>query len=371
MLSVLLAGLVGLIVFIYNNAANNSNDDDEVVAENVIVVPSVIGEGVADAEVDIRVAGFEVVIELQENEDIEPNLVFAQDPAAGEELEADSTITLFVSKAAETERVPRLEGLTQADAEQRLADLGLTNDVFGESSDIFDEGQVIRTEPPENTEVNTGSQVRLIVSQGPDQVEIPLLAGQQRNAATSILQQAQFGNLSFVDESSGSVPNGQVLRTEPPAGQRESLDTTIVIFVSSGPGQVQIPQLNGLSMEAAQEALTGDALQLVPEFVEQELPIGDENIGLVLGTNPGAGSTINQGTNVQVFIGIEGDEEPPEDGEDDPEDGDDTDPEDGDDTVPPEGGATTVPPEGGATTVPPEAGNNNGNGNNGNGNNGG
>ena len=368
MLSVLLAGLVGLIVFIYNNAANNSNDDDEVVAENVIVVPSVIGEGVADAEVDIRVAGFEVVIELQENEDIEPNLVFAQDPAAGEELEADSTITLFVSKAAETERVPRLEGLTQADAEQRLADLGLTNDVFGESSDIFDEGQVIRTEPPENTEVNTGSQVRLIVSQGPDQVEIPLLAGQQRNAATSILQQAQFNNLSFVDESSGSVPNGQVIRTEPPAGQRESLDTTIVIFVSSGPGQVQIPQLNGLSMEAAQEALTGDALQLVPEFVEQELPIGDENIGLVLGTNPGAGSTINQGTNVQVFIGIEGDEEPPEDGDDDPEDGDDTDPEDGDDTVPPEGGATTVPPEGGATTVPPEAGNNNGNGNNGNGN---
>ena len=339
MLSVLLAALVGLIVFIYNNTPESDDAEDEVALENVVAVPDVLGKSATEAEVDLRVAGFVVEPVLQENPDVEPNLVFDQDPKVGEEIEEGATVVIFISKAAETERVPRLEGLQLADAEARLAELGLTNDVDREPSEIFDEGQVIRSEPPENSEVNKGSQVLLIVSQGPDQVEIPIVAGLQVDAAFTAMQDAGFEeNVQIVEESSGSVPFGQVIRSEPPAGQRESIDSPITIFVSNGPGEVQVPQILNLSQEAAQQALTADDFQLVPEFIEQGLPAGDQRIGLVVGTNPGIGSTVSQGFTIQVFIGVENQETTTT-------------------TVPPE--ETTVPPD--QTTVPPEDGGGDGN----------
>ena len=344
MLAVLLAALVALIVFIYNNAPS-SDDEDDVVLENVAVVPDVVGLNASDAEVELRVAKFVVSTELQENPDIEPNEVFGQEPEAGSEIEEGSVVTIFISKSAEVERVPRLEGLTLEEAEDRLEALGLRNDVDREPSDVFPEGQVIRSEPPENAEVNKGSQVVLFVSQGPDQVEIPILAGQQVDAATTIMQDALFKNFQFTEENSGSVPFGQVIRSEPPAGQRESIDSAITIFVSRGPGEVQVPQILNLSREAAEQALTAEDLQLLPEFIEQPLPVGDERIGLVLGTNPGVGATVSQGFTVQVFIGVEGQETT---------------------TTEPENPDTTEP-ENPDTTEPENNGNGNGNGNGNNG----
>jgi serine/threonine-protein kinase len=242
---------------------------------------------------------------LEENPEIEPNFVFEQRPAAGEEIEEGSTVVILISKAAETLNVPRLERLALADAQARLTELGLTNDVDREFNELIPEGEVIRTEPPENTLVNKGSQVLLIVSNGPDQVEIPVLAGLQEADATAAMQAALFKSFQFQQENSGIVPQGQVIRSEPPAGQLESIDTTITIFVSAGPGEVQIPQIFGLSREAAEQALTTNDLQLVPEFLEQPVKPEDGGVGLVVNVNPGPGSTVRQGSTVQVWIGVE------------------------------------------------------------------
>ncbi len=310
MLALLLAGLVVLILYI--SSTFGASDDGEEAEPEVVTtpVPDVIDKTVTDAEVDLRVAGFEVVAELQENPDVEPNIVFAQDPGAGSEAEPGSTITIFVSKAAETERVPRLEGLSEEEANDRLVELGLTVDIRREASEIFEEGQVIRTEPGENAEVNKGTQVLLIVSTGPDQVEIPLLAGMDQATASSTLTGLNFSDVEFQSEGSGTVDVGRVIRSEPPAGQRESIDATIIVFISSGPAQVQVPAVVGLSREAAEAQLTGEDFQLVVQFVEQPLAPGDERIGLVVNTNPGPGSTVQQGSTIMVAIGVEQPEEP-------------------------------------------------------------
>ncbi len=60
------------------------------------------------------------------------------------------------------------------------------------------------------------------------------------------------------------------------------------------------------ALAAAEQALTADDFQLIPEFIEQPLPVGDQRIGLVLGTNPGIGARVSQGFTIQVFIGVEG-----------------------------------------------------------------
>ena len=112
-------------------------------------------------------------------------------------------------------------------------------------------------------------------------------------------------NVEIRSEGSATVPPGQVIRSEPPANQMASVDSVITLYVSSGPAQVQVPRVVGLSREAAEAALTADDLQLIPQFVDVPLQPGDPRIGLVIDTNPPVGSTIFQGSTVQVRIGIE------------------------------------------------------------------
>ena len=309
MLALLLAGLVVLILYISSTLSASDDEEDTEPEVATSPVPDVVGKTLTDAEVDLRVAGFQVVSELRENPDVDPNVVFAQDPPANTEAEPDSTITIFVSKAAETERIPRLEGLAEDAAEDRLVELGLTVDIRREASEVFEEGLVIRTEPAENAEVNKGSQVVLIVSTGPDQVEIPLLAGMDQAMASATLAGLNFSDVEFQSRGSGIVPIGQVISSEPPAGQKQSIDSTIIVFISAGPAQVQVPRVIGLSREAAEAQLTGDDLQLVVQFVEQPLDPGDQRIGLVVNTNPGPDSTVLQGSEILVAIGVE---RPPE-----------------------------------------------------------
>ncbi len=340
MLAILLMALVGLIVFIYANSQPGATDEDEVAEENLVAVPEVVGLTLTDARVELGLAGFEVEPILEENTEVEPNVVFRQEPGTGAEVEEGATITIFVSRAAETVTVPRLERLTLEDAQARLTELGLTNDVEREFNEAVPEGEVIRTEPGENATVNVNSQVVLVISNGPDQVEIPTLAGLQVADATAAMEGATFTNFTFVSENSGVIPEGQVIRSEPPAGQRESLDSAITIFVSGGPGQVQIPQILGLSREAAEQAVTADDLQLVPEFFEVPLAPGDGGIGIVVNVNPDPGQTVVQGQQIQIFIGVESTEP----------------------TEPPD---TTVPPDNPDTTEPPDNGGGDGGGDNG------
>lgn len=304
MLAVLLAALVALILVIYNNSQGQDTQED-VAAVELVEVPAVVGQEFTDAEVALKLAGFEVERRFEESEDVDPNLVLSQVPDGNDEAEANSTVIIFISKTAETETVPRLEGLTEAEAQDRLNLRGLTNDIEREASDEFAEGLVIRSDPPEDTEVNSGFKVILYISLGPDQVEIPVLAGQDRAAASDAMTVAGFKSFGFVDQNTSKVPFGQVIRSEPPAGQREQVDSSITIIVSAGPGEVQVPNVIGLSQEAAQQALGADGIELVPNFLEQGLQPGDPNIGLVVNSQPAVGQPLLQGSTVNVWIGVE------------------------------------------------------------------
>jgi serine/threonine-protein kinase len=308
MLAILLAALVGLIVYISGNLQNS--DDDLQPPVETVGVPAVVGLDVVEAEIDLGVAGFEVDRRLAES-DAAPGTVFDQTPDGGEEVAEGSTVVIFVSRAAETEIVPFLEGFTEQQAQERLDQLGLRNDITRIASDEFEEGLVIRTDPIEKSEVNKGDQIMLFISTGPAQVAIPDITGFDQLSANTTMESAGFnqGSFSFLEENSGIVAAGQVIRTEPPVGQKQSVDGPVTIVVSAGPAQVQIPLIAGLSPEAANEALTSDDLQLVPEFVDAPLPAGDERIGLVVNTNPGIGSTVPQGSVVQVQVGVEAPEE--------------------------------------------------------------
>jgi serine/threonine-protein kinase len=161
--------------------------------------------------------------------------------------------------------------------------------------------------------VTADSLVTLIVSAGPDQVELPAdVIGLERLDAQNRLSELKFRNLTFEFVGSGTVPENRVVGLEPEVGTRVSIDSPVTVFISAGPQDVQIPaDLVGKSQDAAQSQLSDDQLQLVPQFRDDVLPPDDPRIGQVTRSNPAPGQFVKQGSTVEVFIGVAQEEAPP------------------------------------------------------------
>ncbi len=302
MLAALLVGLVGLIYYITNTFG--ANDDTDVVQVEQEQVPTVVGENATTAKNRLTDAGFEVVIEFEASEDVPPNDVISQDPEGGTMADVGSVITLLVSEAEEQVPVPQVIGMTLDEAQQALLDVGLAFDIQREFSDSVPLDHVIDTDPAVGEDVGKGFRVQLIVSNGPDQLVIPQVAGRSAADATAALQAEGFTNIVQQEQGSATVPAGQVIETAPAAGEPYALDKQIVIYVSSGPQNVVLSDLRGKDPAAAETWLNDNQLAAQIEFVD--LQPGDGRIGLVIEQSPQPGQTVQQGSTVVLQVGREG-----------------------------------------------------------------
>ena len=76
----------------------------------------------------------------------------------------------------------------------------------------------------------------------------------------------------------------------------------VQLFVSSGPEQVEVPDVTGLSRDSAEDLLAKAGLEVAVEEQESEEPEDD-----VISQNPAAGTEVDRGTTVTITVstGIE------------------------------------------------------------------
>ena len=151
-------------------------------------VPPLIGQTLENARSLLSDASLEVgTIEERSDADFAQGTVIEQSPAAGVEVGAGTPVNLVVSSGPELVIVPEVEGLPERDAIAALQDLGLRFTTDEEFSSTIAKGLVIRSEPAAGTEVLSGDTVLLVVSLGPQPVEVPNLVGMTRAQAESTL----------------------------------------------------------------------------------------------------------------------------------------------------------------------------------------
>jgi beta-lactam-binding protein with PASTA domain len=102
-----------------------------------------------------------------------------------------------------------------------------------------------------------------------------------------------------VYQASDTVPVDTIINTDPPAGTNVSESTLVTVYVSSGKGQVQVPDLTNLTEEAATTALTNAKLTLgtITQANSANVPLGK-----VLSTDPAKGTNIAAGTVVNLVV---------------------------------------------------------------------
>ena len=141
--------------------------------ENMTRVPSVINYSVGVAQEKLDEQAIVPIIGGRETSDVIPaNMVLRQSVLAGEIVERNSNIELFISAAAtpviEEGKMPDVAYYTEAEATDMLRQLGAIVSVEQEYSSDIAEGIVIRGSIGTGEPLVDGTEVTLYVSMGPD-----------------------------------------------------------------------------------------------------------------------------------------------------------------------------------------------------------
>lgn len=132
----------------------------------------------------------------------------------------------------------------------------------------------------------------------PDDAKVPQVVGLMYDDAVTRLEAAGFkakrGEERFVE----LAPKSTVLAQTPPPGATEPRGTEIMLDVSGGQRQVEVPMVVNLTQALAQEAIERAGLE-VGEVTEQE---SQSARGAVLETRPAAGQVVSPSTRVDIVV---------------------------------------------------------------------
>jgi eukaryotic-like serine/threonine-protein kinase len=296
-LVLLLLALVGLLFLFWRTIAGDGTDAQPEQVE----VPEVVGMHVDQARAELEALDFVVTTEFERNDTVDEMFVYAQDPERGERVDEGSTITLFVSEGAEMVTVPDVRDQQFEEARRLLEGDPYRFQVARE--DVPDEdveaGAVVDMDPAAGTEQPRESTITLVVSSGPPPRTVPDVTGQNAAQAANVLGAAGLG-YEEAREPSDTVEEGLVVRTDPPAGAEVGAGATVTVFLSSGPADVAVPSVVGLSQDAATTALRNEGFEVQ---VSEETTSDEDAHGQVLSQEPGANTEVQPGATVTITVG--------------------------------------------------------------------
>ena len=211
---------------------------------------------------------------------------------------------LFSALQKESNPIPDLVGLDQGEATNLVTEFKWDIIIVEEANEELPVGAVIRTDPETGKKLEVGKTLTFVVSTGPPPVPLPELNG--LDSATALTTLTNGGLVLGVEtpEYSEDVPTGVIIRwavaSQPTliAGQEVIKGTAVDTFVSQGPAPRVVPDLTGMSIEAATTALTD--LQLTINRGDDQFSIVPA--GGVATQSPGAGESLARGTAVTVAV---------------------------------------------------------------------
>ena len=129
-------------------------------------------------------------------------------------------------------------------------------------------------------------------------INVPDLTGSSQTEALNDLQNLGF-KVGIENSAHPEVPEGSVIRTQPPANTSTNPDTLVTIIVSVGPEAYPIPYVVDLETERAVYVIEESGFT-----VGQKIEVNDDNvpIGYIISQNPIAGKKMGPGSTVDLVV---------------------------------------------------------------------
>jgi len=192
--------------------------------------------------------------------------------------------------------VPKVTSMQLREARERLDKAGFENVEVERESSLADVDEVLAQEPDPGEQAARNDTITLVVSSGPGQVMVPSVEGLTRAQAVKELRGEDL-RPTVTERASERVDAGIAIGTSPREGTEVQRRSRIRLIVSSGPEQISVPDLVGLSLDSATARLNDLGLGYRVTREESDRP-EDE----VIAQDPGPDSTLDPGGRVVLTV---------------------------------------------------------------------
>jgi serine/threonine-protein kinase len=258
-------------------------------------VPALRGDPVDDAVTRLHALGFEVtLLEGEFHPTIPEGRVLKILPRPGTEREVGTTISVLPSKGPPPVQVPNVAGRLLPKARTAIVDAGLeVREVRHRFDDEVGAGRVIAVRPG-NAVLPQGTSVTLVVSDGPQPVPVPNVAGMAEAKAVDTLAATGF-DVVIEETFSKQVKKGRAIGTDPATGTELQPGETIVLTVSLGPEYFASPDFIGMSVDEAKALAEQAGLEVTA------LPVPGSSGGNIVSQLPSPGTRVRYGSTITVY----------------------------------------------------------------------
>jgi eukaryotic-like serine/threonine-protein kinase len=198
--------------------------------------------------------------------------------------------------ANEPVAVPNVVGLRQEAAVALIQDAGLEPDVQRAANADAEKDRVFDQNPNPGTRIQKGDRVTILVSTGTPKTSVPNVVGMNYGDAVQALNDVNLD--ASKHEVFSQKPAGQVVAQDPPAGEEVVEGTEVVLDVSKGTKQVEVPNVVGMSEADAQATLE----QAGFEVSSTSAPSDTIPDGSVSDQSPDGGTQAAKGSTVTITV---------------------------------------------------------------------
>jgi eukaryotic-like serine/threonine-protein kinase len=191
--------------------------------------------------------------------------------------------------------VPSVVRLETTEAQRMIDDASLIVSTIETFNEVVPKGVVISQLPMTGIRVEEGTEVDLTVSKGPAPRPVPRVIGMTVEAAGSTLQGLGLV-LTSSEVANEDVAKGLIIGAEPATGSLAK-GGVVKVIVSSGPAPRIVPNLSGMTVEQAKEALPAGLNGVVVEQSSETVAKG-----VVIAANYKPDSKLDRGSTVKILV---------------------------------------------------------------------
>jgi beta-lactam-binding protein with PASTA domain len=126
---------------------------------------------------------------------------------------------------------------------------------------------------------------------------VPLVNGLPVATAQNEIKAAHLRS-TVVDQANATIRKNYVISSNPPQGNNEPANTLVTLYVSTGPGNVTVPNVQGKQEIAAETTLQNAGFTVV---VQQDTT-STEPAGTVVSQTPAGNSQVAPGSKVTIYV---------------------------------------------------------------------
>jgi beta-lactam-binding protein with PASTA domain len=264
-------------------------------AAPLVTVPEVRRRSIKEAEAMLARSGLRMRMAGEEASSYPEGTVARQDPDARKRVTKGTVVSVWTS-VPQPVIVPEVRKRPLEEAEAMLERAQLRMRVAGKVVSRDREGTVVRQDPVARARVTKGTVVSVWTAVA-QPVTVPELRKRPLGEAEAILERAEL-RMRVAGEVESSYPAGTVVRQDPSAERRVDKGSVVTVWVAKAT-PVTVPDLKGLSIDAARQRLRDSRLRLGATSTRPTLPPRGE----IIEHEPLPGAEVEAGSLVNVTVG--------------------------------------------------------------------